>query len=255
MKKFQSDAAIREEKAKELLSNLEKTEIELNQRNSQIELNFIKEQRALQRRLSEAEETARIYEEKCDILSRDLQTKQLLLMNLQDELFTSKERLNEEKEENNRLYSRLQEFEGKYNFKSNTFQTDSISELININMDLDIDELNQNELKEYCLDLKSRFERAILEIRVMKRALRECEENCDNLDIGNHRLTNAMDMKRQEHKAEVKLLVQRLDHLTIKLVTTEKQLKAKSKNEVKDKRRSLSLKGKSYKLYTIAWKL
>ncbi|XP_072376482.1 uncharacterized protein osp [Diabrotica undecimpunctata] len=242
LKKLQSDAAIREKKAKEMLSNMEKTEIELNQRNSQIEINFLKEQRVLQRRLSETEETAKMHEEKCSLLSRDLQNKQRMIVNLRDELITSNERLSEEKEENTKLFMRIQELEGR--FKSKNFKTDSIAELTNINLDLDIDELNQNELKEYCLDLKSRFERAILEIRAMKRALRESDENCDRLEVSNNRLMDSMEIQQQEHEAEVKLLVQRLDHLTTKLVTTEKQLKTKSKTEAKEKRRSLSLKGR-----------
>ncbi|XP_056631598.1 protein outspread [Diorhabda sublineata] len=244
LKKVQSDAAIREKKAKEMLSNLEKHEMELNQRNSQIEINFLKEQRALQRRLSEAEESARIHEEKCDLLSRDLQTKQRMLVNLQDELITSNERLSSERDEKMKLTAKIQELEGRYNYKGKSFKTDSIRELTNINLDLDIDEMNQNELKKYFLDLKSRFERAIMEILAMKKAVRECEENCDKLEITNHRLTNSTKLKQQEHEAEVKLLVQRLDHLTSKLAATEKQLKVKSKTEAKDKRRSLSLKGR-----------
>ncbi|CAG9854363.1 unnamed protein product, partial [Phyllotreta striolata] len=244
LKKFQSDAAVREKKSKEMLSNLEQVEIELNQRNSQMEIDFLKEQRALQRRLLEAEYVARLHEEKCDILAKDLQVKQKELLGLQDEVFASNKKLNEERDETGRLHDKIRELEGKSNRKSKVYQTDSINELIDINMDIDVDEMNPNELKEYCLDLQSRFERAVQEIRAMKRALRDCEEKCDVLEITNGRLQGVMEAREQERESEVKLLSQRLDHLTTKLIATEKQLKAKSKSEARDKRKSLSLKGR-----------
>nr|XP_023020013.1 protein outspread [Leptinotarsa decemlineata] len=244
LKKFQSDATIREQRAKEMLLNFEKTEKELNQRNSQIEINFLKEQRALQRRLSEFEESSRIYEEKCNILSKDLHTKQRMLMNLQEELDGSNDRLQKERNENDKLFKKIQELEGKFCFKNKMFNADSVSELINIDLDLDIDEMDQNELKEYCLDLKSRFERAIVEIRAVRRALRESEQNCDIFELANHNLINTISILKKESESEIKLLVQRLDHLTAKLTATEKQLKTKAKTESKDKRRSLSLKGR-----------
>ncbi|KAG5888247.1 hypothetical protein JTB14_027929 [Gonioctena quinquepunctata] len=244
LKKFQSDATIREKKAKEMLSNFEKTEKELSQRNSQIELHFLKEQRSLQRRLSETEESSRIYEEKCNILSRDLQTKQRMLADMQDELDGSNERLMKERDENDKLFKRIQELEGKYCFKNKMFNADSISELTNINLDLDIEELNQNELKEHCLDLKCRFERAIVEIRAVKRALRESEESCDRFELASYSLTNTINSMKKDNESEIKLLVQRSDHLTAKLMAAERQLKVKAKTESKEKRRSLSLKGR-----------
>ncbi|CAG9825372.1 unnamed protein product, partial [Phaedon cochleariae] len=244
LKKFQSDAAIREKKAKEMLATLENAESALNQRNSQIELDFLKEQRVLQRRLAEAEESARLHEEKCDILTRDLLAKQRALSSLQEEMNGCNDRLAREREENDKLYKRMQELEGKYNFKNEMFNTDSIGELTNINLDLDIDDLNQNEIREYCLDLKGRFERAIVEIRAVKKALKECEETSDRFELANFSLTETIGLLNGEHEHEVKLLVQRLEHMTAKSVAAERQLKVKAKTEAKDKRRSLSLKGR-----------
>ncbi|XP_023311180.1 protein outspread [Anoplophora glabripennis] len=244
LKKFQSDAAIREKKTKEMLSNFERNEIELNQKNSQIEVKFLKEQRALQRRLSEAEESSRTFEEKCNILSKELQTKQRIIIDLKDELSSSNEKIMLEKEENDKLYKKIQELEGRYCFKNSKFNVDTLTELTNINLDLDIDDLNQNELKEYCLDLKCRFEKAIMEIRAVKRALRESHEDCDKLELTNHSLNNSIKIMKEENQAEINLLVARLDHLTSKLTAAEKQLKIKSKTESKEKRRSVSLKGR-----------
>lgn len=111
-------------------------------------------------------------------------------------------------------------------------------------MDIDLEEMGHDELKEYCLDLKCRFEKAVVEIRAVKRELREAYEKVDNLELENYSMVSQIDVLNSEHQAELDLLVQRLDHLTAKLNSTEKQLRTKSKSESRDKRRSLSLKGK-----------
>lgn len=244
LKKFQSDAAIREKKTMDMLSNWEKTEIELNQRNSQIELKFLKEQRALQRRLVESEETARTHEEKCNILAEELEKKQKIVRNLQDELISTSERLSKERDMNGKLHKKVQELEEQYYTKTKPFPAESISDLININLDLDLEALNENELREFCLELMSRFERAIIEIRAVKRALKESEQHYDQIELDNFALQNCIDIMNKDHQAEIALLVQRLDHLTSKLTAADRQLKIKSKTEAKEKRRSLSLKGR-----------
>lgn len=228
-----------------MLSNWEKTESELNQRNSQIELKFLKEQRALQRRLVESEETARTHEEKCNILAEELEKKQKNLRNLQDELTSTNERLSKERDTNDKLHKKIQQLEEQYYSRTKPFPAESISELININLDLDLETLNEAELREFCLELMSRFERAIIEIRAVKRALKESEQDYDKIELENFALQNCMDIMNKDHQTEIALLVQRLDHLTSKLTAADRQLKIRSKTEGKDKRRSLSLKGES----------
>ncbi|KAH1024624.1 hypothetical protein HUJ05_004084 [Dendroctonus ponderosae] len=243
LKKLQSDAAQREKRAKDMLASLEKAEQELNQRNSQMELQFLKEQKAMQRRLAESEESSRTFEQKYEILLRELQAKQQILCNLQEELDSSNERLERSRQENDRVYKKLQELDAR-TVKPNSIHMDSLTELTNINLEVDIDELGTNELKEYCLDLKCRFEKAVIEIRAIKKALRHSDDNCDRLEIANHSLKQSIEILKQEHQAEVNLLVVRLDHLTAKLTAVEKQLRIKAKTDAKDKRRSLSLKGR-----------
>lgn len=244
MKKFQAEAVIQEKKAKDMMAAFERTEHELNQRNSQAELKFTKDQRSLQRRLTDSESLANTYEERCNILTRELQTKQRMLTNLQDEVDGINERFARAKEENDRLYKRLQEVEGRsWNSKRN-IRWDSLTDLTNIDLEIDIDDLGQNEVKEYCLDLRGRFEKAVLEIRAVKRELREAHEKCDSLELSNYGVENKLEMVKQESQAEISLLVSRLEHLTTKLNAAEKQLRTKSKSDSKDKRRSLSLKGK-----------
>ncbi|XP_060517884.1 protein outspread [Cylas formicarius] len=244
LKKLQSEAAIREIKAKELLASFEQNERESHQRNSQMEMKFVKEQKVLQRRLAEAEDASRTFEEKYNALCRELQTKQLLLSGLQEELIGSRDRLERSKLENDRLFKRLQDMENKYCVKNNGLRIDSLTDLTNIDLDVDIEEMGPNELKEYCLDLKCRFEKAIVEIRAIKRALRDSEETCDRLELANHSLKSSFEMLKRDHRSEVKVLVGKLDHLTSKLASAEKQLRTKLKAEAREKRRSLSLKGK-----------
>lgn len=207
-------------------------------------MKFLKEQRALQRRLVETEETARTHQEKCDILAKELEQKQRILRNLHDELNTVNERLGKERDINEKLHKKVKELEEQYYSRTKPFPAESISELININFDLDLENLNENELREFCLELMSRFERAIIEIRAVKRALKEAEEDYDKIELDNFALQNCIDIMTKDHQAEIALLVQRLDHLTSKLTAADRQLKIKSKTEGKDKKRSLSLKGK-----------
>jgi hypothetical protein len=244
LKKFQAEAVIQEKKATEMMIAFERTERELNQRNSQAEMKFTKEQRALQRRLSETEDLAATYEEKSAALTRDLQTKQRILSNLQEELASTNERLARTRDENDRLFKRVQELEGRTGSNRRNIRVDSLTDLTNVDLDADIDEMGQNELKEYCLDLRGRFEKAVLEIRAIKRELREAHEKCDSLELANYSVQNNMEMAKQESQAEINLLVSRLEHLTLKLNAAEKQIRSKSKSESRDKRRSLSLKGR-----------
>ncbi|XP_044268352.1 protein outspread isoform X1 [Tribolium madens] len=243
LKKLQAEAMIQEMKFKEMALAFERTERELNQRNSQAELKFTKEQRSLQRKLAESEDLAASYEEKCSNLSRELQTKQRILGNLQEELSSTNERFGRLRDENDRLFKRVQELEGRGGHKRG-IRCDSLTDLTNIDLDVDIDELGQNELKEYCLDLRGRFEKAVLEIRAVKRELRDAHEKCDNLELMNYSIQNNLEMVKQESQAEIGLLVSRLEHLTQKLNAAEKQIRTKSKSESRDKRRSLSLKGR-----------
>ncbi|KAL1491141.1 hypothetical protein ABEB36_011783 [Hypothenemus hampei] len=234
LKKLHGETTAREKKTKDLLASLEK---ESNQRNAQLELKFLKEQKALQRRLLESEEASRSFEEKYEYLLRELQLKQQLLMSLRMELENSNEKLQKSREENERLSKKLQEFNRS---RPQSARIQSLNDLTNIDLDLDIDELGTDELKEYCLDLKCRFEKAVIEIRGLKRALKSSEDNCDSLEIANSALKQTIELIKQDHQTEINLLVTRLDHLTSKLHSTEKQLKTKAK----DKRRSLSLKGR-----------
>lgn len=97
-------------------------------------------------------------------------------------------------------------------------------------------------------ELRNRFEKAILEIRAMRKELREAHATQDvlELEIFAHKQDAAS--VNETNQAQVQLMAARVQDLTNKLAASEKQvrtLKQKlTKAETRDKRRSLSLKGR-----------
>lgn len=97
-------------------------------------------------------------------------------------------------------------------------------------------------------ELRGRFEKAVLEIRAMRKELREAHATQDALEL--EIFAHKQDESRvsESNRAQVELMAARIQDLTSKLATSEKQvrtLKQKlTKAETRDKRRSLSLKGR-----------
>lgn len=237
MKKLQSESLVREKQTDELLVTLERTERELHQRIRQADEKHTREQRNLQRRLTDAEALARDSEERCNTLAKDLQAKQRLVANLQDELKRANERFARENQEHDRLY-----LEGRQGYK----RLNSLTDLTNIDLDADLENLSQNDLIEQCFDLRNRFEKAVLEIRAVKRELREAYNKYDDLELQNVNLHSSLEVAQQEAEAHSALMASRLQDLTNKLLVAEKQARSlKSKlQDSREKRRSLSLKGR-----------
>lgn len=226
LKKLQSESSTRERNTKDLLNLLEESE----KKNSQLETKYLRQQK----QLTELEQTAKNTQEK---LTKELQNKQHLLLNLKEELRSANERITKDNEKINHLQQKLAN-------KTIPSHYNSLTDLTNIDLELDLDALTHNELIEYCLDLKSRFEKAILEIRAVKRELKETQLKCDDCELKNFDLKQRLEGQVKEAEAEKGLLVARIDHLTSKLTAVEKQARSKARQEAKDKRRSLSLKGK-----------
>ncbi|KAF5287073.1 hypothetical protein FQA39_LY16058 [Lamprigera yunnana] len=230
LKKIQSESLVRKKQTDELLVNLQHTEHELNQRIHKSEEKHLKEQKTLQRRLTNAETFAKDNEEKCKNLAQDLQTKQCLVESLQDELKRANDKYENYK------------FEGRHEYK----RINSLTDLTNINLEEDLENCTPRELIEKCLDLRSRFEKAVLEIRSLKKELREAFAKYDDLELQNVNLKTSLEMAHQEAEANSTLMVSRLVDLTNKLLAAEKQARSlKSKlQDSREKRRSLSLKGR-----------
>lgn len=240
LKKIEAESLTHEVKANELLQSLQQTERELNQK----EMKYLRDQKDLQQKLADAEETIRHTEEHCDSLTRELQTKQACISSLQEELSQATENLAKECAGNQQLYNRLQNLEDR-SFSKSKIHISSLTDLTNINLDVDLDTLNQDELLEHCLDLRGRFEKAVLEIRAIKRELRQSYAKYDALELKNLSLQRDLESVKYEAQTEHAQMVARIDHLTSKLASAEKQIRSKSKE-----RRSLSLKGKKLHIHT-----
>lgn len=97
-------------------------------------------------------------------------------------------------------------------------------------------------------ELRSRFEKAILEIRAMRKELREAHAMQDALELEIFAHKQDAVSVNETNQAQIQLMAARIQDLTNKLAASEKQvrnLKQKlTKAETRDKRRSLSLKGR-----------
>lgn len=97
-------------------------------------------------------------------------------------------------------------------------------------------------------ELRSRFEKAILEIRAMRKELREAHAIQDALELEIFAHKQDAASVSETNQAQLQLMAARIQDLTNKLAASEKQvrtLKQKlTKAESRDKRRSLSLKGR-----------
>ncbi|PNF35189.1 hypothetical protein B7P43_G07654 [Cryptotermes secundus] len=166
-------------------------------------------------------------------------------------------------EENEALYRRVRELEGRAGSASSSSaggsnglsasrekgrSVDSLSDLTNIDLDLDLSQIDKERLVEEYDDLRGRFEKAVAEIRAMKRELRESHALYDDLELT--LITLRQDGKRQEDasNAQAALMAARVEDLTLKLSAAEKQVRALKqkllKSDSREKRRSLSLKGR-----------
>ena len=245
-KKLQSESNAKEKQLKDLVQALEKSETEMNEKMKQVDDKRLQEQKYLQHRLIEIEKLAKDNEEKYGRLSRELQMKQKIVANLQDELNDANERYLKSQQENDRLHKKIQELEYKPVQQNQRKRLDSLTELINVDLDVDLENMQPRELIEQCLDLMRRFEKAVVEIRAVKRELRDSHMKYDQLELENVRLRKNLEIAEQETRAESVLMAERLQDLTVKLATVEKQARSlKSKlQDSREKRRSLSLKGK-----------
>jgi hypothetical protein len=95
-------------------------------------------------------------------------------------------------------------------------------------------------------ELRSRFEKAILEIRAMRKELREAHAMQDAVELQIFAYKQESIRCNESNQSQIQLMAARIQDLTNKLANSEKQmrtLKQKlSKVEIRDKRRSLSLK-------------
>ncbi|XP_060843007.1 protein outspread-like isoform X2 [Rhopalosiphum padi] len=173
---------------------------------------------------------------------------------LRDTLSDVSDRLARGIEENESLYRRVRELEGRsvpINVSirdSRARSLDSLSDLTNIDLDLDTENMDKERIIEEYEDLRCRFEKAVQEIRAMKRELRESNIQTDCLELELINARQDLQIRQQTYEAQASMMAARIQDLTTKLTAADKQirlLKSKlTKSEGREKRRSLSLKGR-----------
>lgn len=258
LRKLKADAALREKKMEELVITLQKKEEELSVRTKEAEnLDAIKQmynqdKTMWENKLTETQNFLKESTEHCELLTSQLTTAQDTIKQLQKELSELNERLLKSVKENDNLYKRIRDLEGKINAESPTREKrksiGSLGDLSNINQDLNLESLEKNRLIEEYTELRNRFLMAIQEIKAMKRELRESHNMYDELEVTNMKLRNEMKLREQCSRSEIDLMAARILDLTQKLTASDKQVRTLKhkiqKTESREKRRSLSLKGR-----------
>ncbi|XP_076674016.1 myosin phosphatase Rho interacting protein outspread isoform X6 [Andrena cerasifolii] len=248
------EASIREKQVDELLNTIQRTE---QQRDKDLEdlekmkKMYTRDKEMLECKLLETEAILRETSERCEMLTKELASSHRTVEHLQTEIASLSDRLSQGIEENERLYSKVRELEEKGGLSSSRERGrsfDSLSDLTNIELDLDLNSLDKERIVEEYDELRSRFEKAILEIRAMRKELREAHAMQDALELEMFAHKQDAASVSETNQAQAQLMAARIQDLTNKLAASEKQvrtLKQKlTKAETRDKRRSLSLKGR-----------
>ncbi|XP_041976987.1 protein outspread isoform X2 [Aricia agestis] len=257
LRKMKSEAALREKKMEELVVALQAKEEEIALRTEEVEsLDAIKklynqDKCTWEKKLTETQTFLRESTEHCEMLTGQLNSAQETVLQLQKELNELNEKLVKSVKENDFLYVRIRELEAKA-IESPTREkrksVGSLTELGNVQHDLNLETLEKNRLIEEYVDLRGRFLKAIQEIKTMKRELRESHNVYDELELTNMKLRNEMKLREQCSRSEIDLMAARILDLTQKLTASDKQVRTLKhkiqKTESREKRRSLSLKGR-----------
>ncbi|EZA59782.1 Protein outspread [Ooceraea biroi] len=270
LRQQKAEASIREKQVEELLSTIQRTEQQRSKDLDDLEKMkkmYSREKEMLECKLLETEAILRETTERCEMLTNELTSSHRSVEHLQAEVTALGDRLSQGKwtffssycdviiflfsiEENERLYNKVRELEkgGLSASRERGRSFDSLSDLTNIELDLDLTALDKERIMEEYDELRNRFEKAVMEIRAMRRELREAHATQDvlELEIFAHKQDAAS--VSETNQAQIQLMAARIQDLTNKLAASEKQvrtLKQKlTKAESRDKRRSLSLKGR-----------
>ncbi|EDS32349.1 outspread [Culex quinquefasciatus] len=228
----------REARMSELLATLERTEQELTRKR---ELEENREKLMLQ--LDESRNNA---QEVIDRVTVELDKSRDTVKELED-------RLARGIEENESLYKKIREYGicspasslCSLNTRSGKMKRmDSFSDLTSLN-EVDPSMLDKDMLTDEYQELRARFEKAVSELKAMKRELKESHKICDDLEISYASLKNETERHQREHEAQSRMMADRIQDMTNKYTNAEKQVRLLRQKLVRnEKRRSLSLKGK-----------
>ena len=260
LQKLKTEAALQEKKMEELVTMLQKKEDELSVRTKEAEnLDAIKElynqdKSLWESKLTETQNFLKESTEHCELLTRQLASAQETIAQLQREVNDLNEKLLKSVKENDGLYTRIRDLEGRslvesaLPTKEKRKSIGSLSDLTNLTEDMDLESMEKDRLIEEYAEVRERFVKAIQEIKAMKKELRDSHNMYDELEITNLKLRNEMKLREQCSRSEIDLMAARILDLTQKLTASDKQVRTLKhkiqKSESREKRRSLSLKGR-----------
>lgn len=234
---LKDEALQRETRTAELLNSLKQTELKLAE-----QMHESQEARdTLSRQLHESRAKA---EEVIARLTNDLSVTHVRHKELED-------RLNRGIEENDTLYKKIRELESSSSSSSlsslsrlKVKRVDSLSDLTTLN-GIDPMSIDKDDLVDEYNELKSRFEKAVIEIRAMKKELKESQNQYDNLEIMHAALRQDLEQKETNDRCQIQMMADRIQDLTLKYSNSERQVRTlKQKLQKSERRRSLSLKGR-----------
>lgn len=258
LRNLKTEATLKEKKMEELVTTLQKKEDELLLRTKEAEnIDAIKhlynqDKNMWESKLTETQNFLKESTQQCELLTRQLTSAQDTIQQLQRELSDLNEKLIKSARDNDNLYARIRDLEGRIVAESPTKEKrksiGSFGDLCNLNQELNLESLEKSRLIEEYVELRTRFLKAIQEIKAMKKELRESHNVYDELEITNMKLRNEMKLREQCSRSEIDLMAARILDLTQKLTASDKQVRTLKhkiqKSESREKRRSLSLKGR-----------
>ena len=101
---------------------------------------------------------------------------------------------------------------------------DSLSDLSNIDYEMDLDGMDHSGLVDEYLALRTRFERSLTEIRALKKELRSTQSALDGFEVAQMSLKQQWSVKESDYASQLNLMAARIQDLTSKMGSSDKQV-------------------------------
>lgn len=109
---------------------------------------------------------------------------------------------------------------------------DSLSDLSNIDYDLDLEGLDRESLIDEYVELRARFERSLIEIRALKRELRQTQSALDGFEVAHMALKQQWQAKEGDYTSQLSLMAARVQDLTSKMAAADKQVRLRQSSSI-----------------------
>ena len=84
--------------------------------------------------------------------------------------------------------------------------------------------MEKETLVDEYVELRARFEKAVMEIRALKRELRETQSNLDGFEVAHLALKQQWQAKQLDYNSQLNLMIARIQDLTTKMAAADKQV-------------------------------